>query len=153
MTSSSSDGEAFMWTTFMPSRTGSVQARTPGASSTCTRRFGHWPAQHMSPRRRWYLKLREKMRRPAANSAEPIVSPSKAVTSLPSNVKRELAPAVDPLAALLGQLVTRDLAPAPGSSVNMTSFVRVSRSAMNQAPQPERWYHHSRCTPATFARK
>ena len=76
ITSSSSDGCAFMCTTCMPSRTGSVQARTPGASSTCTRQLGHWPAQHMSPRRRWYLKLREKVRWPAANSAEPIVSPS-----------------------------------------------------------------------------
>ena len=74
--SKSSDGVAFMCTTFMPSRTGSVQARTPGASSTCTRQFGHWPAQHISPRGRWYLKLREKVRLPAANRAEPIVSPS-----------------------------------------------------------------------------
>jgi hypothetical protein len=50
----------------MPSRTGSVQARIPGAPSTETRQFGHCPAQHMSPRGRWYLKLREKVRRPAA---------------------------------------------------------------------------------------
>ena len=50
----------------MPSRTGSVQARTPGAPSTATRQFGHCPAQHSSPRRRWYLKLRENVRWPAA---------------------------------------------------------------------------------------
>ena len=74
--SNSSDGDAFMCTTCMPSRTGSVQARTPGASPTWTRQLGHWPAQHISPRRRWYLKLRENVRRPAANRAEPIVSPS-----------------------------------------------------------------------------
>ncbi len=48
-------------------------------------------------------------------------------------------------------------APSPntssGSAVKRTSFVRVSRSATNQSPQPERWFHHSRCTPATFLRK
>ena len=79
-------GCAFMCSTRMPSRSGSVQARTPGAPSTCTRQLGHWPAQHMRPRRRWYLKLREKVRRPAANSAEPIVSPSSPFTSLPSKL-------------------------------------------------------------------
>src|SRR5581483_1485409 len=42
---------------------------------------------------------------------------------------------------------------AGGSSTFTTSFVRVSRSARNQAPQPCRWYHHSRCTPATLRRK
>ena len=46
--------------TCMPSLTGSVQARTPGQPSTSTRQFGHWPAQHISPRGRWYLKLRER---------------------------------------------------------------------------------------------
>jgi hypothetical protein len=63
-----------------------VQARTPGAPSTATRQLGQSPAQHISPRRRWYLKLREKVRRPAAYSAEPIVSPASACTGLPSNV-------------------------------------------------------------------
>jgi hypothetical protein len=43
-----------------------VQARTPGAPSTATRQFGHWPAQHMSPRRRWYLNERENVRCPFA---------------------------------------------------------------------------------------
>jgi hypothetical protein len=38
----------------------------PGAPSTATRQFGHWPAQHSRPRRRWYLKLRENVRWPAA---------------------------------------------------------------------------------------
>ncbi len=72
----------------MPSLTGSVQARAPGAPSTETMQLGHWPAQHSRPRRRWYLKLREKVLRPAAKSAEPIVSPSYPSTGLPSNVKR-----------------------------------------------------------------
>jgi hypothetical protein len=87
MTSKSSDGDAFMCSTFMPSRTGSVQARTPGAPSTCTRQLGHCPAQQSSPRWRWYLKLREKVRCPEANRAEPIVSPSRPVTFLPSKLK------------------------------------------------------------------
>ncbi len=84
--------------TRMPARTGSVQARTPGQPSTSTRQFGHWPAQQRSPRGRWYLKLRESTRRPLACSAEPIVSPSKAVTGLPSKLKLSGAVAVDPLA-------------------------------------------------------
>ena len=87
ITSKPSDGDAFMCSTFIPSRTGSVQARTPGAPSTCTRQLGHWPAQQRRPRGRWYLKLREKVRWPEANSAEPIVSPSRAATFFPS--KRE----------------------------------------------------------------
>ena len=62
MTSRSSEGDAFMWVTCMPSRTGSVQARTPGASPTCTMQLAHCPAQHISPRLRWYLKLRENSR-------------------------------------------------------------------------------------------
>jgi hypothetical protein len=37
--------------------------------------FGQLPEQQMRPRGRWYLKLREKTRRPDAKSAEPIVSP------------------------------------------------------------------------------
>ena len=76
MTSKSSPGVAFRCSTSMPARAGSVHARTPGAPSTATRQFAHWPAQHSRPRRRWYLKLRENVRRPAAKSAEAIVSPS-----------------------------------------------------------------------------
>ena len=71
----------------IPSRTGSTHARAPGAPSTAQRQFGHCPATHISPRRRWYLKLAQKVRWPAAYSAEPIVSPSKASTGLPSKVK------------------------------------------------------------------
>src|SRR5581483_9417235 len=40
-----------------------------------------------------------------------------------------------------------------GGAVHNTSFERVSRSARNHPRQPERWYHHSRCTPATLRRK
>jgi hypothetical protein len=46
--------------------------------------FGQPPLAHMSPRGRWYLKLREKTRRPAAKSADPIVSPANASTGFPS---------------------------------------------------------------------
>ena len=34
-----------------------------------------------------------------------------------------------------------------------TALVRVSRSAWNQVRHPERWYHHSRWTPARLRRK
>ena len=64
-----------------------MQARAPGAPSTEQMQFGHWPATHIRPRRRWYLNDRLNVRWPAAYSAEPIVSPSNAVTGLPSNVK------------------------------------------------------------------
>ena len=74
--SNSSDGSALTWVTVMPSRTGSVQARAPGAPSTAQMQLGHWPATHIRPRRRWYLNERLNVRRPAAYSAEPIVSPS-----------------------------------------------------------------------------
>ena len=60
----------------MPSRTGSPHARTPGRPSTATSEFVHCPRAHISPRGRWYLNERENVRRPAANSAEAIVSPS-----------------------------------------------------------------------------
>jgi len=82
--SNSSDGDAFMCSTRMPSRTGSVQARTPGAPSTETRQLGHCPAQQSRPRGRWYLKLLEKTRRPPANSAVAIVSPARPRAGLPS---------------------------------------------------------------------
>ena len=156
----------------IPSRTGSVQARTPGASPTWTRQLGHWPAQHIRPRRRWYLKLRENVRRPAANSAEPIVSPLGAVL-LAVEAEAKLAPgrcarraarepahansssAVRTGAAAVGARWQQRRHPRrrPAASVHMTSLVRVSRSAMNHAPQPERWFHHSRWSPATLARK
>ena len=84
--SKDSEGLAFMCLTRMPGLTGSVQARTPGQPSTSTRQLGHCPAQQSSPRGRWYLKLRESTLRPDACSAEPIVSPSKASTVLPSKL-------------------------------------------------------------------
>ena len=40
-----------------------------------------------------------------------------------------------------------------GRPTHWTSLVRVSRSARNHARQPERWFHHSRWTPATLRRK
>jgi hypothetical protein len=59
-----------------------------------------------------------------------------------------LAVAVDALALLGRQPHRREAA-----SVASTSFVRVSRSAVNHASQPRRWHHHSRCTPATLRLK
>src|SRR5262245_39274068 len=94
--------------------------------------------------------------------------------------ERDLPVAVDALAALLRQASAAgralDHEPAPMSrppvaalgasgaqarspntsftcAVQRTSFVNVLRSAMNHSPQPERWSHHSCCTPATFSRK
>ena len=49
-----------------------------GHAVDCIMQFAQLPEQQSSPRGRWYLKLREKMRCPAAKSAEPIVSPSYA---------------------------------------------------------------------------
>ena len=78
--------------------------------------------------------------------------------------------AVDPLAGLRGQAAHVTM-PSPGaldasgvcgsaepgasagSAVHWTSLLRVSRSARNQARQPDRWNHHSRWTPATLRRK
>ena len=40
-----------------------------------------------------------------------------------------------------------------GSPTQLTSLVVVSRSATNQARHPDRWYHHSRWTPARLRRK
>ena len=55
-----------------------MQTRTLGIPSTVIWQFAQWPEQHWRPRGRWYLKLREKRRRPEAKSAEPIVSPVEA---------------------------------------------------------------------------
>ena len=65
-------------------------------------------------------------------------------------------PAADP-PAVSPAVAAPSFAPSPNTSstraVQRTSFVRVSRSAMNHSPQPERCSHHSRCGPATFVRK
>ena len=73
-------------------------------------------------------------------------------------VEREghLPVAVEPLSGSGGEPhLGASLLAAAGSkiSVRSTSFVLVSRSAWNQISQPWRWYHHSRCTPATLRRK
>ena len=70
----------------MPARTGSVHVRTLGVPSTFIRQLGQSPDMHNSPRGRWYLKLRLKMRCPAAYNAEAMVSPGLAETFRPSNV-------------------------------------------------------------------
>src|ERR1700761_464517 len=49
--------------------------------------------------------------------------------------------AVDPLRRLLRESAHAAAPPSPGNSVSRTSFVVVSRSAMNHARQPERWNH------------
>ena len=52
-----------------------VPVRTFGTPSTVMRQLAQRPAAHKRPRRRWYLKLRESVRTPPAQSAAPIVSP------------------------------------------------------------------------------
>ena len=64
--SRSSDGQALMCSTCMPSSIGVMQARTAGSPSTWTRQLGHWPLQHSRPRGRWYLNERENTRMPSA---------------------------------------------------------------------------------------
>ena len=172
ITSKSSPGLAFVWVTASPSLAGSAQARTPGRPPIWTSEFAHWPHAHSSPRGRWYLNERLNVRRPEANSAEAIVSPSKPAIALPSNVNVIGAPRSirspgwgsgascrasgiaggrgHALVAARGRGVR---APRSGSAVHSTTLVRVSRSARNQARQPERWNHHSRWTPATLRRK
>ena len=46
------DGQAFWRSTRMPSRTGSMQARTLGIPSICIRQFAHDPVMHSRPRGR-----------------------------------------------------------------------------------------------------
>ncbi len=132
ITSCSRLGRAFRCSTFAPSRTGSVQARTPGAPSTATRQFGQWPEQHISPRRRWYLKLRENVRWPAAYSAEPIVSPSSARDLLAVEGERDRPVAVDQLGRL------RREAGHPSSSPGKPDLQHLVRArvALGQEPRP-----------------
>ena len=108
--------------------------------------FGQVPWQQRSPRGRWYLKLREKMRCPSPKSAEAIVSPSNPRAVAPWKVNSSSRAAVEALAWL-----RREPHFSAGTSTERTSFVRVSRSAVNQAWQPWRWRHHSRWTPARCA--
>ena len=122
-----------MCLTSIPCRTDSVHARTPGQPSTSTRQFGHWPAQQSSPRGRWYLKLREIVRRPEAWSAEPIVSPSYAFDALAVELEGDRPAAVDSLVGAGSQPVAHS-----GSPTQLTSLVVVSRSARNHARQPDR---------------
>ena len=63
-----------------------MHTRTLGIPSTVIWQFAQCPEQHCKPRGRWYLKLRENTRWPAAYSAEPIVSPEKPCIFLPWNV-------------------------------------------------------------------
>ena len=57
------------------------------ALPTFIRQLGHLPLMHSSPRGRWYLKLRLKMRRPDRYSADATESPSRASTGFPLKVK------------------------------------------------------------------
>ena len=83
--SRSAEGHAFWRSTRIPSRAGSVQARTLGIPSICIRQFGHEPVMHDSPRGRWYLNDRPVIVTPAAASADPTVSPSNAAIVVRSN--------------------------------------------------------------------
>ena len=66
ITSKSSPGRAFVCLTAMPSSTGSAHARTPGRPPIWTSELAHWPQPQSSPRGRWYLNERLKVRRPDA---------------------------------------------------------------------------------------
>lgn len=59
--------------------------RTFGTPPAFTSQLGHLPETQSRPRGRWYLKLCEKVIRPAAASAEAIVSPANASTGRPAN--------------------------------------------------------------------
>src|SRR5262245_54446307 len=85
--SRSTDGQAFCGRTCIPVRTGSRQVRTLGVPSTFIKQLGHLPEKHSAPRGRWYLKLRLKMRTPAAWRAEAMVSPTQAMISRPAKEK------------------------------------------------------------------
>ena len=78
--------------TSAPVRSGSTQTRTFGTPSTVIRQFAQLPVQHWSPRGRWYLKLREKTRRPVAKRAEAIESPAKPANRSPANVNCRAGP-------------------------------------------------------------
>ncbi len=86
--SRSTDGQAFCRWTVIPSRTGMVHARTFGIPSICIRQFGQDPVMHWIPRGRWYLNERLVMATPAAERADPTVSPSNAWTVRPSKRSR-----------------------------------------------------------------
>ena len=64
-----------------------MQVRTLGTPSTFIKQLGQLPDTHMRPRGRWYLKLRVKVRTPAAYRAEATVSPSTPSTRFPLKVK------------------------------------------------------------------
>ena len=104
--------------------------------------------------------------RAAEQAARPVVLEAAREDPLPRGVERraervtresadalslkeegDFVAAVDPLAGRRGSSLMR------AASTFRTSFVRVSRSARNQAPQPWRCVHHSRWTPATLRRK
>ena len=147
----------FWPSTTAPARIGSVQTRTLGMPSTVIWQLAQWPEQHWRPRGRWYLKLREKTRRPEAKSAEPIVSPRKPLTGLPPNEKSTSLAPVDPLvraAAAASRSGSTGLLLRSGSrQPRPQDLVReVFRSARNQSSQT-RQNHHSRWTPASLALK
>ena len=144
----SSEPRTFWASTLAPSRIGVTQERTFGVPSTCSMQLGQEPRQHRRPRGRWYLKLREKMRWPSAKSAEASVSPSNPRTGAPWKVK-----VTSRLRSMRSPCCGSSLTWTTGTSIESTSFVRVSRSAVNQASQPLRWHHHSRWTPAALRLK
>ncbi len=70
-----SEGQVFWEVTAMPAVTSRWAPRTFGSSPTWTMQPGSWKEAVSRPRGRWYFRLRENTRSPAAASAETIVSP------------------------------------------------------------------------------
>src|SRR5512132_1378326 len=70
------------------------------------------------------------------------------VHALAVELEADRTAAVDSLAGAGRQAIAHS-----GNPTQLTWFVVVSRSATNQARQPDRWYHHSRWTPARLRRK
>ena len=71
---------------------------------------------------------------------------------LPLEGERDRVFAIDSLSWMRWQPLIH-VGCSAGRKTWRTSLVRASRTATNQARQPRRWYHHSRCAPASLARK
>ena len=143
--SRSAEGHAFWRSTRIPSRAGSVQARTLGIPSICIRQFGHEPVMHDSPRGRWYLndrpvivdaprRQRRSHRVPFERGDRPALEPEPDRPIAPDRfalTRRETL-----AHAGVASLSSSPRGRACGRYVRRISFVVVCRSARNHARQP-----------------